>query len=82
MHTIANMIITSWPEDIKAVPHLLHPYWQHRETLTIEDGLVLCGEILLVPPSERERMLQQCHQFHQGNTKAQLLCMDVSSGQA
>ena len=72
MHILADMIITGWADDIKAVPHLLHPYWQHHETLTIEDGLVLCGEALVVPPSERERMLQQLHQFHQGITKAQL----------
>ena len=55
------------------IPHPLHPYWQHHETLTIEDGLVLHGESLIVPPSERERVLQQLHHFHQGITKAQLL---------
>ena len=38
----------------------------------MEDGLVLHGEALIVPPSERERVLQQLHQFHQGTTKAQL----------
>ena len=31
------------------------------------------GEALVVPPSERERILHQLHQFHQGITKAQLL---------
>ena len=72
MCTLADMIITGWPDDIKVVPHPLHPYWQHHKTLTMEDGLVLCGEALVVPPSERERTLQQLHQFHQGTTKAQL----------
>ena len=69
----ANIIITSWPDDIKVVPCPLCPYWQHHETLTFEDGLVLHGEALIVPPLERERVLQQLHQFHQGITKAQLL---------
>ena len=82
MHTLSNMIITSWPNNIKVVPHPLHPYWQHQGALTIEDGLILCGEALIVPPSEWERILQQLHQFHQGTTKAQLFHMDVSSGQA
>ena len=41
MQALANLIITGWPEDIKEVPHPLHPYWQHRETLTVENGLVL-----------------------------------------
>ena len=49
-----NIIITSWPDDIKSVPCPLHPYWQHSETLTIEDGLVLHGEALVVPSLERE----------------------------
>ena len=45
---------------------------KYQETLTIEDGLVLHGEALIIPPSERERIIQQLHQFHQGTTKAQL----------
>ena len=73
MCTLANIIITGWSDDIKAVPCPLCPYWQHHETLTVEDGLVLCGESLIVPPSERERILHQLHQFHQGNMKSLLV---------
>ena len=72
MCTLANMIITGWSDDIKVVPCPSCPYWQHRETFTIEDGLILCEEALIAPPSERERVLQQLHQFHQGTTKAKL----------
>ena len=72
MHALADMIITGWPNDIKVVPCPLCPYWQQQKTLTIEGGLVLHGETLIIPPSERERILQQLHQFHQGTTKAQL----------
>ena len=73
MQALADLIITGWPKDIKEVPRPLHPYWQHRETLTIEDGLVLQGEALIILPTKRERVLQQLHQFHQGITKSQLL---------
>ena len=68
-----DLIITGWPEDIKEVPRPLHPYWQHQETLTIEDGLVLQGEAHIIPPTKRVRTLHQLHQFHQGITKSQLL---------
>ena len=44
-----------------------------EETLTIKDGLVLQGEAFIIPPAERERVLHQLHQFHQGITKSQLL---------
>ena len=73
MQALTDLIITGWPEDIKEVPRPLHPYWQHRETLTINDGLVLQGEALIIPPAKRERTLHQLHQFHQGITKSQLL---------
>ena len=82
MHTLADIIITSWPEDIKAVHCPLCPYWQHHETLTIEDGLVLCGEVLIVSLSEKERIPHQLHQFHQEITKSQLLahgCVKVQN---
>ena len=65
MHTLTNIIITGWPHDIKAVSCPLCPYWQHHETITVENGLVLQGEALIVPPLKRERILQQLHQSHQ-----------------
>ena len=73
MCALADIIITGWPDDIKEVPCPLHPYWQHCETLTIEDGLLLHGEAIIVPPLERERIIHQLHQFYQGITKSHLL---------
>ena len=73
MCTLTDIIITSRLSHIKEVPCPLHLYWQHHETLTIKDGLILCGEALIVPPSERGRILHQLHQFQQGITKSQLL---------
>ena len=73
MRALDDLIITGWPKNIKEVPCPLHLYWQHQETLTIEDGLVLRGEALIIPPAKRERTLHQLHQFHQGITKSQLL---------
>ena len=38
----------------------------------MEDCLVLHGEALIISPFERERILQQLHQFYQGTIKPQL----------
>ena len=73
MCTLTDIIITGWPDDIKVVPHPLHPYWQHHETLTVEDGLAHHGKAPIVPASERETILSQLHQFQQGITKFHLL---------
>ena len=73
MHALADIIMSGWPDDIKEVPHPLHPYWQHHESLTVEGGLVFHGEALIILPSEREKVLGTLHQSHQGIIKTQLL---------
>ena len=72
MCALADIIISGWPYDIKEVPCPLHPYWQHHESLTVEDGLVFHGEDLIIHPSEREKVLNSLHQSHQRITKTQL----------
>ena len=54
MRALTDLIIAGWPKDIKEVPCPLCPYWQHRETLTIEESLVQQGEALIIPSAERE----------------------------
>ena len=73
MHALTDIIISGWPNDIKEVPCPLHPYWQHHESLTVEDGPVFYGEGPIIPPSRREKVLGNLHQSHQGITKIQLL---------
>ena len=51
MHALADIIISCWPDNIKEVLDRLHPYWQHCESPTIEDGLVFHGEAFIIPPS-------------------------------
>ena len=73
MHVLTDMIITGWPND-KVVPCLLCPYWQHWETLTIEDGLILHGEALIIPLSERERMLETTPRVPSRNHQSPVVC--------
>ena len=61
------MIIAGWPDDIKDVPKALQPY----HGLTVEDGLILHGEAIFVPPGERKKVLEQIHQGHLGTSKCQ-----------
>ena len=39
--------------------------------MTVEDGLILKGEALIIPPLEREKILQAIHKGHMGITKCQ-----------
>ena len=39
--------------------------------LTVEDGIILCGEAIVIPPEERKKVLEQLHQGHLGISKYQ-----------
>ena len=71
LRTLADTIVAGWPEDIKDIPKALHPYHNHHDIMTVEDGLILKGEALIIPPLEREKILQAIHEGHLGITKCQ-----------
>ena len=41
LRSLAETIITGWPEDIKDLPNALRPYHAHWDILTVKDGLIL-----------------------------------------
>ena len=71
LSALADTIIAGWPDDIKDVPKALRPYHGQHDSLTVEDGLILHGEAIIVPPGERKKVLEQIHQGHLGTSKCQ-----------
>ena len=50
LHTLADTIVAGWPKDIKDVPKALCPCHNHCDIMTVEDGLILKGEALIILP--------------------------------
>ena len=71
LHALAEMILSGWPEDIHDVPMNLCPYHHTHNILTVEDGIILCGEAIVIPPLERDKVLRSIHKGHQGISKSQ-----------
>ena len=61
---LADIIIAGWPDDIEDVPKALWLYHEQCDSLTVEDGLILCGEAIIVPPGEKKKVLEQIHLGH------------------
>ena len=51
LQALAQTIIDGWPEDANEVPKSLCKK-KHTSTLSMEDGLILKGEALLIPETE------------------------------
>ena len=58
LSALADTIITGWLDNIKDVPKPLKPYHGQHDSLTVEDGLILHGEAIIVPPGERKKVLE------------------------
>ena len=64
-----HTIMQGWPKSIKQVPPMLHPYSMFREELTIEDGLILKGTMIIIPSNQHKTILELIHKGHLGLNK-------------
>ena len=53
-------------------PKEVRQYWSSRDSLTVEDGLILKGEKIIIPKPIQQEVLHKLHEGHQGTTKTQL----------
>ena len=69
---IRNIITDGWPDSAKQLPKNLREFWSCKDELSVEDGLVLKGERVLIPTTMRSYILQNIHAEHQEMEKCKL----------
>ncbi len=75
---VRETIMTGWPETRKDCLTSLHGYWNYRDKLAVEDGLILNmlkGTRIAVPKAMHPAVLEQLHYAcyaHQGIEKCKL----------
>ena len=69
---LSRYINTGFPCEKKNLPRDLQDYWNCRDMLSIENGLVTCGSRIIVPHEMRAEMLQYIHEGHQGKERCLL----------
>ena len=67
---LKGYINTGFPCDKKNLLTDLHEFWPHKEMLSIESGLITCGNRIIVPREMRPEMLQ--YKGHQGKERCLL----------
>ena len=66
---LVQIVLTGFPASKHALPPDLRAFWNGREHLSVDNGLVMRGERLVVPRSLRHSVLQDLHAAHQGLTR-------------
>lgn len=61
---LQEVIHEGWPATREKCPEALHNYWNFREELTIEDGLILKQERIVMPTTLRPDTLNTIHVPH------------------
>ena len=63
---LKHAISTGWPAKRSQIRASLHPYWNCRDELTIESGILMKNSKVLIPETLKQKYLRQIHQGHQG----------------
>ena len=76
LNQLVNVIINGWPDTIKDVPTHIRSYWSFRDELSVEDGIILKGNRVVIPSNLHVCILSQLHYGHQGIEKTKLRAKD------
>lgn len=72
LHVLKETILHGWPDTPRQVSKSIRQYWSCRNELSLEDGLVMFGERIIIPRTKQDEVLQKLHYGHQGVSKCQL----------
>ena len=76
MVLLQRQIQTGWPEHKSLVPTDIHAYYQDRQELTMQDGLIYKAHNILILPKLHRDTLNKLHQSHQGMGKMKCLARE------
>ena len=66
LRELSETILVGWPENKDDAPAMTHPYFSMRDELTVQDGLVFKGNLVVIPRSLRADMKMKIHSSHLG----------------
>ena len=69
--TVYQLTQQGWPHQRRHTPRMARAYWDFRDQLSTDEGLLLMGPRIVIPSCLREEYLQKLHQGHLSATKVQ-----------
>ena len=69
--TVYCLTLRGWPDRVQDVPHIARHFWGTKDELSIDNGLLLKGTRVCIPPELLKRTLADLHGAHQGVNRMQ-----------
>ena len=69
LSTVYRLTLNGWPDRISKVPRIVRQFWGARDELSIEEGLLMKGNFICIPPELYDRSLHELHETHFGIEK-------------
>ena len=69
--TVYQLTQQGWPHQRRHVPHLVKRYWDFRDKLSTDEGMLLKGPRLIIPGELQEEYLSRLHEGHLSANKVQ-----------
>ena len=66
MCLLADKIRNGFPNSKKDLPDIIRGFWEVRESLRCSDGVIMYKDRIVIPPSLRNRIVENLHSAHQG----------------
>ena len=66
LQALKAVIQQGWPEHKSALPPVVSPYFNMRDEMSVQDGLIFKGERVVVPKAARGELLRRIHNSHLG----------------
>lgn len=63
---LMDTVVKGWPNEKSKLPVCITPYFDYRDELTVQDGIVLRGERVVIPTSMRKDLKDKVHAGHFG----------------
>ena len=72
LRDLKEQILQGWPENIRDLRMNLKPYWSYRDELSVENGIILKGDRIIIPKTMQAEIMEKIHYSHQGIEKCEL----------
>jgi len=66
LSTLKRVVLAGWPEQKTDVPACVAEYYNYRDEITVQDGVLFKGNRVIIPKALRHETVVRVHSSHQG----------------